>query len=103
MFRRMLGIHTVLASFLSRERRIKQIFRESPENQGKGTLLYSITSTTVFGWGLQARMLGGSGGSSEPSRFDPRSGGPRLIIVVRSLVYALRVHVRKDPGALRFT
>ena len=47
------------------------------------------------GWG------GSGGGLSEPPRFDPRSGGPRLIIVVRSLVYALRVHVRKTPGAMR--
>ena len=36
----------------------------------------------------QVRRLGDSGGLSEPPRFDPRSGGPRLIIVVRSVVYA---------------
>ena len=57
-------------------------------------LFCSSSNDRPVGWG-------GSGGSSEPPRFDSRSGGPRLIIVVRSLVYALRLHVRKAPGAMR--
>ena len=45
------------AVFSSWERRSKQVVLESPENQGKDTLLYSITSTTVVGWGLCGTFL----------------------------------------------
>ena len=45
----MLGIHTILGSFFVLGDAVSRFF-ESPENQGKDTLLYSIASTTVVGW-----------------------------------------------------
>ena len=44
--------------FFRRERdAVSRVFFKSPENQGKDTLLYSITSTTVVGWGLCGMFL----------------------------------------------
>ena len=42
--------------FFRRGRDAVSMFFESPENQGKDTLLYSITSTVV-GWGLCGTLL----------------------------------------------
>ena len=52
----MLGIHTILGRFFILGDEVSRFF-ESPENQGKDMLLYSITSTTVVGWGLCGTFL----------------------------------------------
>ena len=68
----------------------------------RGDIIYTL-GIYIYTAGIYISPLLTNFNTNGAPYFDPRSGGPRLIIVVRSLVYALRVHVRKDPGALRFT